>query len=105
MVCATVPEAAPAARNQRATSCPPPISAKLPKIEPSRLIASALACVSLAGRGSLIFPPPLWGPLHFVAWQPTQCLVARLSLDSSVRNATVPAPAPAHSTVSAPHPG
>src|SRR3954447_10729547 len=52
MVCATVPEAAPTVRNHRATSCPAPISAKLPKIASSRLIASALACVSVSLAGA-----------------------------------------------------
>src|SRR5690349_23954703 len=54
MVWATVPEAAPTVRNHRATSCPPPISAKLPKTDASRLIASALACVSFGVCVSLM---------------------------------------------------
>src|SRR6266404_747423 len=47
MVLATVPEAPPTRRNQRATSCPAPISAKEPKIVGSRLRGRALRCVSM----------------------------------------------------------
>src|SRR5208282_4565652 len=46
MVLATVPEAAPTTKNQRATSCPAPISAKEPKADASRFRVSALRWVS-----------------------------------------------------------
>src|SRR4029077_14508064 len=46
MVLATVPEAPPTTRNQRATSCPAPVSAKEPKVDESRFRVSALRCVS-----------------------------------------------------------
>src|SRR5215475_9596534 len=46
MVLATVPEAAPTARNQRATSWPAPISANEPNLDGSRLRARAFWCVS-----------------------------------------------------------
>src|ERR1700732_905782 len=46
MVLATVPEAPPTTRNQRATSCPAPISAKEPNLDVSRFSDSALRCVS-----------------------------------------------------------
>src|SRR5580704_1433728 len=46
MLFATVPEAPPTTRNQRATSCPAPISAKEPNLDVSRFSDSALRCVS-----------------------------------------------------------
>src|SRR5262249_47590360 len=46
MVLATVPEAPPTTRNQRATSSPAPISANEPKVDGSRFRVSALPWVS-----------------------------------------------------------
>src|ERR1700753_869255 len=51
---ATVPEAPPTTKNQRATSCPAPISAKEPKVDVSRLKVSALWWVSgFSGEGMI----------------------------------------------------
>src|SRR5580692_2038334 len=50
MVLATVPEAAPTRRNQRATSWPAPISANDPKIWGSRLMESAFWWVSIGSE-------------------------------------------------------
>src|SRR4029434_5498794 len=44
---ATVPEAPPTRKNHRETSCPPPISAKVPYQRRSKLICSALSHVSI----------------------------------------------------------
>ncbi len=44
---AMVPLAPPARKNQRATSCPAPISAKTPYLLASRLICRAFWCVSV----------------------------------------------------------
>src|SRR6266850_6390540 len=46
MLFATVPAAPPTRKNQRTTSCPAPISAKVPYQRGSRLIFSALEWVS-----------------------------------------------------------
>src|SRR5215207_1211708 len=46
MLFATVPAAPPTRKNQRTTSWPAPISAKVPYQRGSRLIRSALLCVS-----------------------------------------------------------
>ena len=46
MLLAIVPAAPPTRKNQRATSCPAPISAKVPYLELSRLIWTAFWCVS-----------------------------------------------------------
>src|SRR4051794_20874459 len=46
MLLAIVPAAPPTRKNQRATSCPAPISAKVPYLVWSRLIATAFCCVS-----------------------------------------------------------
>src|SRR5208282_809842 len=43
MVLATVPEAPPTRRNQRATSCPAPISANEPKVDVSRFRVSGFS--------------------------------------------------------------
>src|SRR4051812_24020119 len=75
MVWATVPDAPPTVRNQRATSWPAPISAIVPYTVGSRLTASALAWMSvteppdgefsittrLLGSGA-----PAWGVRHRV---------------------------------------
>src|SRR5471032_1031301 len=45
MVLATVPEALPTRKNQRATSCPAPISANVPYFLASRLICNAFSFV------------------------------------------------------------
>src|SRR6478736_825039 len=45
-VLATVPAAPPARKNQRATSCPAPISAKAPYLPRSMLTANAFWCVA-----------------------------------------------------------
>src|SRR6185436_10580438 len=45
MLLAMVPEAPPTRKNQRATSCPAPISANVPYFVWSRLICSAFWCV------------------------------------------------------------
>src|SRR5437879_7626608 len=45
MVFATVPAAPPTAKNHRATSWPPPISANVPYVVASRLSARAFCCV------------------------------------------------------------
>src|ERR1043166_5769229 len=47
MLFATVPAAPPTRKNQRTTSCPAPISAKVPYQRGSRLILSALEWVSI----------------------------------------------------------
>src|SRR5438445_7555979 len=47
MLLATVPAAPPTRKNQRTTSCPAPISAKVPYQRGSRLILSALEWVSI----------------------------------------------------------
>src|SRR5437016_12834812 len=47
MLFATVPAAPPTRKNQRTTSCPAPISAKVPYQRGSRLIFSAFECVSI----------------------------------------------------------
>src|SRR5437867_2468401 len=44
---ATVPAAPPTRKNHRATSCPAPISAKVPYLVGSRLTCSAFWCVSI----------------------------------------------------------
>ena len=46
MLLAIVPAAPPTRKNQRATSCPAPISAKVPYFVLSRLIWTAFWCVS-----------------------------------------------------------
>src|SRR5947207_9067389 len=46
MLFATIPAAPPTRKNQRTTSCPAPISAKVPYQRGSRLIFSALEWVS-----------------------------------------------------------
>ncbi len=55
MLLAIVPAAPPTRKNQRATSCPAPISAKVPYLVLSRLIWTAFWCVS--SRLSCIVPP------------------------------------------------
>src|SRR5213594_4123395 len=57
MVLATVPEASPTRRNQRATSCPAPISAKEPKLVGSRLRVRALWCVSRCSADGMMATP------------------------------------------------
>src|SRR5437660_8002166 len=47
MLLATVPAAPPTRKNQRTTSCPAPISAKVPYQRGSRLIRSAFEWVSI----------------------------------------------------------
>src|ERR1700682_1301931 len=47
MLFAIVPAAPPTRKNQRTTSCPAPISANVPYQRGSRLIFSALECVSI----------------------------------------------------------
>src|SRR5258708_36577634 len=47
MLLAIVPAAPPTRKNQRTTSCPAPISAKVPYQRGSRLILSALEWVSI----------------------------------------------------------
>ncbi len=56
MLLAIVPAAPPTRKNQRATSCPAPISAKVPYFVLSRLIWMAFWCVSsgLVCIGSLL---------------------------------------------------
>src|SRR6266851_46586 len=64
MVLATVPDAPPTTRNQRATSCPAPISAKEPKVDGSRFKVSALRWVStfsMEGMAKLQSAPLLRG--------------------------------------------
>src|SRR5580704_13977036 len=56
MVFATVPDAPPTVRNQRATSCPAPISAKEPNTSAFRLIDRAFWCVPSFSGVSI--PPP-----------------------------------------------
>src|SRR6266850_7823702 len=66
MVLATVPDAPPTTRNQRATSWPAPISAKEPKVDGSRFRVSALRWVSsfsLEGIFKLQSAEPLRGDL------------------------------------------
>src|SRR5215212_2523369 len=46
MLLAIVPAAPPTRKNQRATSCPAPISANVPYLASSRLIRTAFWCVS-----------------------------------------------------------
>src|SRR5207248_467553 len=53
MVLATVPAAPPTEKNQRATSCPPPISANDPYVLASRLSASAFSRV-VSGTFSIV---------------------------------------------------
>src|SRR5688572_18202320 len=50
MLLAMVPAAPPTRKNQRATSCPAPISANVPYLLGSRLICSAFWCVSRTSR-------------------------------------------------------
>src|ERR1051325_1030665 len=50
MVLAMVPAAPPTRKNQRATSCPAPISAKVPYLVGSRLICRAFWCVPVISR-------------------------------------------------------
>src|SRR5271157_969085 len=50
MVLAIVPAAPPTRKNQRATSCPAPISANVPYLLGSRLICSAFWCVPKISR-------------------------------------------------------
>src|SRR2546422_790221 len=57
IVLATVPAAPPTEKNQRATSCPPPISANVPYRVASRLSASAF-CRVVEGGLSIAVPPP-----------------------------------------------
>src|SRR5580700_9247632 len=57
MVLATVPEAPPTIRNQRATSCPAPISAKEPNAAASRLRASALRWLSSFSGQAIVKSP------------------------------------------------
>src|SRR5207253_4837278 len=53
----SVPEAPPTTRNQRATSCPAPISAKEPKVDGSRFRVSAFWWVSsFSVEGIATFP-------------------------------------------------
>src|ERR1700682_5495883 len=52
MLLATVPAAPPTRKNQRATSCPAPISAMVPYLPLSRLSARAF-CRVLVGRASI----------------------------------------------------
>src|SRR6202044_2428879 len=56
MVFATVPAAPPTWKNRRATSCPAPISAKVPYFLASRLIWSALWLVSILAECMSIMP-------------------------------------------------
>src|SRR6185503_9953488 len=50
MLLAIVPAAPPTRKNQRATSWPAPISAKVPYLLESRLMCSAFWCVSKTSR-------------------------------------------------------
>src|SRR5919108_114369 len=54
MLLAIVPAAPPTRKNQRATSCPAPISANMPYLVLSRLIWTAFWCVSsrVVGAGA-----------------------------------------------------
>src|ERR1043165_3216231 len=62
IVLATVPDAPPARKNQRAVSWPAPISAKVPYLRMSRLIWSAFVCAlgfsSLMEFSVSCRPPP-----------------------------------------------
>src|SRR5580698_11315517 len=60
MVLAIVPEAPPAWKNSRATSCPAPISANVPYFGTSRLMVSAFWLVVRSSFCSLM--PPHWAP-------------------------------------------
>src|SRR5712692_9389733 len=73
IVFATVPAAPPTRKNQRATSCPAPISAKVPYFAASRLMRSALSCV--LGEGSRGTSGPFGGDGGFTA-QPARLSVA-----------------------------
>src|SRR5438876_7052806 len=85
IVFATVPAAPPARKNQRATSCPAPISAKVPYLAASRLIQSALSCVLRAGLAGRVFcrdvtetptEPPWRAPdVSLIGWQPFRLTV------------------------------
>src|SRR5690348_8797965 len=55
MVFAIVPDAPPTRKNLRATSCPAPISAKVPYLAESRLMRRAFSSV----------PISIWGFIHF----------------------------------------
>src|SRR5213593_1102130 len=81
MLLATVPAAPPTRKNERATSCPAPISAKVPYRAASRLIQSALSCVLRAGLATRVFCRVVaetpaddragWVPdVSLVGWQP-----------------------------------
>src|SRR5205823_13472035 len=76
IVFATVPTAPPTRKNQRATSCPAPISAKVPYFAASRLMRSALSCV--LGEGTRGTSGPLGGDGGFTA-QPARLSVALFS--------------------------
>src|SRR5437867_13044735 len=55
MVLAIVPAAPPTRKNRRATSCPAPISAKVPYLVASRLIWRAFSSVPISISGSIQF--------------------------------------------------
>src|SRR5438034_6718555 len=76
IVFATVPAAPPTRKNQRATSCPAPISAKVPYFAASRLMRSALSCV--LGEGARGTSGPFGGDGGFTA-QPARLSVALFS--------------------------
>src|ERR1700712_2981245 len=67
MVLATVPAAPPARKNQRATSCPAPISATVPYQRGSRLIRNAFWWVSPAISINAPRSSPSQGPARWEA--------------------------------------
>src|SRR5213592_1833619 len=79
MVLATVPAAPPTRKNLRATSCPAPISAKVPYFAESKLIWSAFSSV----------PISICGFIHFskIVSQPLQIVIPLLSCRASVSGA------------------
>src|ERR1043165_5375804 len=81
IVLATVPAAPPTEKNQRATSCPPPISARVPYLVASRFSASAF-CRVPEGVVSMLTP-------SFDATSRRRCCGERhsLALGQSANNA------------------
>src|SRR3989441_10894168 len=84
IVFATVPAAPPTRKNQRATSCPAPISAKVPYFAASTLMRSAFSCV--LGEGARGTSGPLGGDGGLTA-QPARLSGALFSSRQASRSA------------------
>src|SRR6266446_4076216 len=90
MLFATVPAAPPTRKNQRTTSCPAPISAKVPYQRGSRLIFSALEWVSVGSSFTEVRMIHLLNSLR--RWKARKMSAAGLRLTRSTDSGQAPPP-------------